>query len=304
MELKKVKRSQVKLKMGLSGTSGSGKTYSALLLAHGITDDWNKIAVIDTENKSAALYSHLGDFWHLPLEAPYSPERYVEAIKACEKSGVEVCIIDSITHEWDGSGGIIEISNSMTGNSFANWAKITPRHNNFINAILQSQMHIITCVRRKQDYEMTKDSNGKIKVEKAGLKEVTRENWEYELSLNMTIEMNHMASASKDRTRLFVDKPEFIITEQTGKTILNWCNEGELAPLSLKEQYKKMLVDNTNLLSEGDYDKFTAGIEGWDNEKVAKAMTRLEEIFKERKEAYYAQEVEKGKQLQSKLNQQ
>ncbi len=226
LQLKKATRKQVKLRVGLSAVSGGGKTMSALLLAYGMTNDWSKIAVIDTENGSASLYSHLGEFNTIDLSAPFSPERYIECIKACEDAGMEVIIIDSITHEWDGKGGIIDISNSMTGNSFTNWAKLTPRHDAFINSILQSKCHIISCVRRKQDYEMTKDKDGKIKVEKAGLKEITREGFEYELTLNFNLEINHHATASKDRTGLFMDKPEFIITSETGKTLINWCNNG------------------------------------------------------------------------------
>lgn len=217
--------------MGLSAVSGGGKTYSALLLAYGITNDWSKIAVIDTENGSASLYSHLGEFLTIDFKAPYSPERYIECIKSCESAGIEVCIIDSITHEWDGKGGIIEISNSMSGNSFTNWAKITPRHDAFINAILQSPMHMITSVRRKQDYEMSKGSDGKVKVEKAGLKEITREGFEYELTLNFNLALNHHATASKDRTGLFMDKPEFIITSDTGRLIKEWCNSGTVPEL-------------------------------------------------------------------------
>jgi len=243
MELKKATRQQVKLRMGLSAVSGGGKTYSALLLAYGITNDWSKIAVIDTENGSASLYSHLGEFLTIDFKVPYSPERYIECIKACEGAGIEVCIIDSITHEWDGKGGIIEISNSMSGNSFTNWAKITPRHDAFINAILQSPMHMITSVRRKQDYEMSKGSDGKVKVEKAGLKEITREGFEYELTLNFNLDLNHHATASKDRTGLFMDKPEFTITVDTGKIIKEWCNSGvepELPPLN-DTQFDKAL---------------------------------------------------------------
>ena len=231
--LKKATRQQVKLRMGLSAVSGGGKTYSALLLAYGITNDWSKIAVIDTENGSASLYSHLGEFQTIDFKAPYSPERYIECIKACENAGIEVCIIDSITHEWDGKGGIIEISNSMSGNSFTNWAKITPRHDAFINAILQSPMHMITSVRRKQDYEMSKGSDGKVKVEKAGLKEITREGFEYELTLNFNLDLNHHATASKDRTGLFMDKPEFVITSDTGRMIKEWCNSGVVPELPL-----------------------------------------------------------------------
>lgn len=238
MKLQKATRKKVKLRMGLSAVSGGGKTYSALLLAYGITNDWSKIAVIDTENGSASLYSHLGDFNTIELKAPYSPERYIECINACEQGGIEVCIIDSITHEWDGKGGIIDISNSMTGNSFTNWAKLTPRHDAFIQTILQSEMHMITCVRRKQDYEMSKGSDGKLKVEKAGLKEITREGFEYELTLNFNLDLNHNATVSKDRTGLFMDKPEFVISVDTGKLIKQWCESGEAASVSDLEQLK------------------------------------------------------------------
>ena len=100
MQLQKAQRHQVKLRIGLSGPSGFGKTYSALLMAYGITNDWNKIALIDTENKSASLYSHLGDFNVLSLGEPFTPERYLEAIKLCEDSGIELIIVDSISHEW------------------------------------------------------------------------------------------------------------------------------------------------------------------------------------------------------------
>lgn len=227
IQLKKATRKQVKLRLGLSAVSGGGKTYSALLLAYGMTNDWSKIAVIDTENGSASLYSHLGDFNSIDLEAPFSPERYIEAIKICENAGMEVIIIDSITHEWEGKGGCLELQNQL-GGRYQDWAKITPRHDAFINSLLQSKCHIISSVRRKQDYEMTKDSSGKTKVEKAGLKEITRDGFEYELTLNFNLEINHHATASKDRTGLFMDKPSFVIDSDTGRKLMEWCNSGEV----------------------------------------------------------------------------
>ena len=225
MTLRKATRQKAKIRLGLSAPAGGGKTLSALLIASGMTS-WDKIALIDTENGSGDLYSHLGEYNVLSLDAPYTPERYVEAIQQCEKAGMEVIIIDSITHEWDGKGGILEIHSSMTGNSFTNWASITPRHQKFINAILSSPCHIITTVRRKQDYEMTKDGNGKIKVEKVGLKEITREGFEYELTVNLELDIKHNAKSSKDRTGLFMDQPEFVPSVATGKLILDWCNSG------------------------------------------------------------------------------
>src|SRR5436305_5494207 len=228
MHLRKSTIKKVKIRLGLSAVSVSGKTFSALQIAKGICGDWNKIAIIDSENNSADLYDHLGDYNVLPVSAPFSPEKYVEAIHNCEKAGMEVIIIDSISHEWDGKGGCLEIVESF-GGKYQDWAKVTPRHQAFIEAILYSPCHIITTVRRKQDYEMIKDNNGKVKVEKSGLREITREGFEYELTINLEMDTNHNASASKDRTNLFMGKPAFVPSEKTGELIAQWCEQGEEA---------------------------------------------------------------------------
>lgn len=242
MQLQQAQRHQVKLRLGLSGASGFGKTYSALLLAYGITNDWSKIAIIDTENNSASLYSHLGGFNVLSLNEPYSPERYIEAIKTCEKASMEVIIIDSITHEWQGKGGCLQIHEDL-GGTFQMWAKVTPRHQAFIDAILESKAHIITTVRRKMDYSLDVSSNGKTKVVKHGTKEVTREGFEYELTVNFEfLNDNHLVSASKDRTGLFMNKPEFVINSATGKKLMEWCNQG----VSL-DDVKKEIISATTL---------------------------------------------------------
>lgn len=224
--LRKATRQKAKIRLGLSAVSGGGKTYSALLIAYGICGDWGKVAVIDTENNSADLYAHLGEYSVLPLHAPYTPENYIKAIKECEDAGMEVIIIDSITHEWEGKGGCLQIQEQL-GGKYQDWAKVTPRHQAFIDSILQSKCHVITTVRRKQDYEMSKDNNGKVKVEKAGLKEVTREGFEYELTANLEMDTRHNAIASKDRTGLFMGKPAFIPSVETGQMIAEWCNSGE-----------------------------------------------------------------------------
>ncbi|WP_298954622.1 AAA family ATPase [uncultured Nonlabens sp.] len=244
MKLIKAERHQVKLRLGLSGPSGFGKTMSALLLAYGITDDWNKIAVIDTENNSASLYSHLGSYNVLTLSEPYSPERYVEAIQACENANVEVIIIDSITHEWQGAGGCLNIHEKL-GGRFQDWSKVSPRHQKFIDKILNSTAHVITTVRRKIDYSLDVGSNGRTKVNKHGTKEITREGFEYELTVNFELlNDKHLVSASKDRTGLFMDKPEFVINSATGKKLKQWCN----ASKSLDE----IKVEVTNCTTEDE----------------------------------------------------
>ena len=225
MELRNAERRQAKIKLGLQGPSGSGKTYGALLIAYGLTNDWSKIAVIDTENHSADLYAHLGSYKVLSLTAPFTPEKYITAIRVCEKAGIEVVVIDSISHEWESAGGILDIHNDMPGNSFTNWGKLTPRHNAFINSMLQSSCHIIATIRAKQDYVLV-EKNGKQVPEKVGLKGVTREGLDYEFTIVFVLDIKHNVSTSKDRTGLFVNHPEFKISPLIGNKILNWCLSG------------------------------------------------------------------------------
>lgn len=237
MQLRKAERRKAKLRIGLGGPSGSGKTYSALLLANGLTD-WEKIAVIDTENGSAELYSHLGNYNVLTLQNDFAPEKYIEAIKTCEQAGIEVIIIDSISHEWEGKGGCLELVEiatqaSMSKNSYTAWAKITPRHQKFIETMLQSPCHIITSVRKKQDYDMNKNENGKTVITKVGMKEITRDGFEYELTLSFNLAQNNYASVSKDRTNLFMNKPEFIINQDTGKILKEWSESGVEVPKTI-----------------------------------------------------------------------
>jgi hypothetical protein len=287
MKLQKASRKQVKLRLGLSGASGFGKTYSALLLAYGMKNDWNKIAVIDTENESASLYAHLGEFNTIPLPAPYTPERYIEAIRTCEDAGVEVIIVDSITHEWDGKGGCLDIQTAL-GGKYQDWAKVTPRHQAFVDSILQSKCHVITTVRRKQDYDMVKEGN-KTTVVKMGTKEVTREGFEYELTVNFElINDKHLVKASKDRTGLFMDKAEFVINEETGKTILQWCQSGEdpmLAEKLLVKEYNQLLSDETVFTK--DEQRQLAWKESWNMERLERGIVFLKEKKKdaEQKEA-------------------
>ena len=229
MQLKKSKKQHVKLRLGISGASGFGKSYSALLMAYGITKDWNKVAVIDSKNSSASLYSDLGEFNILDLQPPYSPERYIEAIEVCENSGIDVIIIDSITHEWNGTGGCLQIHEKL-GGRWQDWAVITPRHQAFIDKILQSKSHIITTARRKIDYSLDVGTNGKSKVVKHGTKEITREGFEYELTTNFEIiNDKHLCKVSKDRTNLFSNKPEFVSGVSTGEKLLKWSSTESLS---------------------------------------------------------------------------
>jgi len=263
MQIRKAQRKQAKLRIGAFGPSGSGKTMGALKIGRGLTE-WDKIVVIDTENNSADLYSHLGDYNVINITPPFTPEKYIETIEFCGNAGMEVIIIDSISHEWFGTGGILEIADDLSKsirNSMQVWAKLTPRHNKFIGAILNSPCHVICCGRSKQDYVMNQvEKNGKtINVpEKVGLKAITRDGFDYEMTLSLDIAINHYASVSKDRTDLFMRKPDFVITEETGQTILEWNTSGAV---NTDEQKREIIRQLDRIgLQTTDGDLITADI--------------------------------------------
>ena len=239
-QIQQSERKNVKIKMALKGCSSSGKSLSSLLIAKGITQgNLSKVVVIDTEN-SIDLYAHVGKFNVLNLHQPYSPESYIQAINECEKAGMEVIIIDSISHCWH---YLLQLHGTMEGNSFTNWNKISPLQNAFVDKITQSPCHIICTMRSKQDY-IIQTNNGKTTIEKIGLKAIQRNEIEYEFTIVLDIDMTHKAKAIKDRTNLFMDKPAFKITEATGRDILSWCS------CDIKLDVLKNKIKDTNTLEE------------------------------------------------------
>ena len=218
--IKKASRAETWLKIGFSGPSGSGKTMSALRFAKGFMGDLSTTVVLDTENGSATLYSEIGDYSVLPFEPPYHPDRFTKAIKYCVDQGFKFIIIDSASAEWSGVGGALDIQSKL-GGRFQDWATVTPLHDAFIAAMLNAPAHIMSCIRRKQEYGMV-EKGGRMVVEKMGLKEVQRDSYEYELTVNFDINMQHLAVASKDRTNLFNDVTPFLIDENVGKKVANW----------------------------------------------------------------------------------
>ncbi len=248
MQLRQSERKRAKIKMALQGSAGSGKTYSSLLLAQGLTNgNFSKVAIIDTENGSADLYAHLGNYNVLSLAPPFTPQKYVDAIELCEKAGMEVIILDSISHCWD---YLLDYHSSLAGNSFTNWAKIKPLEKLFIDKILQSNAHVIATMRTKQDYVLNQ-KDGKFIPEKVGLKAVQRDGLDFEFTLVFDIDIKHFAVASKDRTEIFMDRPEFKISTETGKKILDWCNSGKqevpanTQELSEQEVYQEIQMCNS-----------------------------------------------------------
>lgn len=220
MTFSKATKTNSKLRLALTGTAGSGKTLGALLIAQGLG---GKIAMIDTENGSGNVYADLCDYDICNLAAPYDPRKYVQTIHEAEKSGYDIIIIDSISHEWNGEGGCLDLHSrecaSGKGNSFTAWAKITPLHNAFVQAITASSCHIIATIRAKTEHII----NDNRQVVKVGLAPIQREGLEYEFGTVFDISAAHLASVSKDRTGIFPDTP-FSITPKVGEALRNWLN--------------------------------------------------------------------------------
>ena len=265
MGFQKAKREQIWLKVLLAGPSGSGKTYSALRLAKGIANAANgKYAAIDTENGRIRYYANEFDFDDLQLEAPYTPEKYIEAIDDAVDAGYKVLIIDSITHEWD---YCIDIHDKMPGNSYTNWAKVTPRHDAFMEKVLQSPIHIISTVRGKDTYVL-EEKNGKQVPKKVGMGYKQRDNTEYNYTLTFNIAQDtHIAEALKDNTHMFEGKYD-MLTERDGKALYDWANTGDVPVQKSKSNTVESIVTGNENEAE-----FSAPLE--------KAISEINELAKD-----------------------
>lgn len=280
MKFEKAMRKKAKLRLALTGPSGSGKTYSALLVAKGIG---GKIAFIDTEKGSASLYSDVAEFDVLELDPPFSPERFIEAIRSAEDAGYDSLVIDSITHEWGGVGGCLELVDTIAkakyrGNSWSAWSEINPRHRLFLDAILRSPMHIIATMRSKTETAQVEE-NGRKKVAKLGMKSEQRDGVEYEFTTVLDIaHETHHAIASKDRTKLFSNSDPVILSEETGKQLLNWLESG----VNPHEETLKSFVDMAGNAQSMDELK-TLFEEVWRTLRGTEYQSKAKEVYDARK---------------------
>ena len=220
---------------------------SSLLLAYGLVKAehpelndqqcWDKICIIDTENGSASLYVNMGvgsyrigEYFTIPMGPPYDATKYIDAIKAAEDAGIEVIIIDSLSHAWIGEGGALDKQGKIaarTGNSYTAWRDVTPEHNRLVDTMLQSPAHIIANIRAKTDYVQEKNDKGKTVVRNIGMGLQMRDGVDYEFSTVFMLDETHTANATKDRTGLF-DGRYFVITPDTGKEIYGWLSSGAM----------------------------------------------------------------------------
>lgn len=229
LNIRKAERTGAKVVIGIAGISGSGKTYTALKIARGMVNDPAHIGFIDTENKRGSLYSDIldGAFLIGDLYPPFSPQRYADAIKEFQNAGVKVLVIDSVSHEWEGDGGCEDIANAplMQGKRMADWKRAKSEHKKFMNALLQSDMHIIACIRAR---EKTDFSNPK-EPKSLGIQPITEKNFMFEMTASMMM-------WDEGKSQQFMKMPEALrnifgngsdyLGESVGAGILNWVDTG------------------------------------------------------------------------------
>ena len=232
--VRKAKREKIFTKVALIGPSGSGKSYGALRLATGMAREIKKetgkdasILVANTESKRGNYYANEFDYDIVDIDAPHNPEKYVDVINFAVEQGYAILIIDSSSHEWEGKGGCLELQ-QQAGGTYQSWAKVTPRHQKFINAIADSPIHIIATMRGKDQYEMNKDEKGRTQVQKLGVGAKQREGFEYEFTCSFLIDQKtNTSEVQKDNTHIFEHETSILLSEDHGEKIIKWANSGE-----------------------------------------------------------------------------
>lgn len=231
---KKAERRKAKLRLGLVGPSGSGKSATALRIASGIGQ---KIAAIDSENESLSLYAPTATdpgfcpqgFDTLNLKT-FSPESYTKAIQDAGRAGYEVLVIDSLTHAWAGVEGALEqVDKAMSrsgGNKWAAWKDVTPMHAAMVNAILQSPCHIIATMRTRTEYVVEKDERGKSVPRKVGLAPIQRDGMEYEFTIVADMDLEHNFIVTKTRCPAMDGKVIKCPGHEVAVTLLQWLESG------------------------------------------------------------------------------
>lgn len=193
-------KSASKLRLGLGGPAGSGKTFTALTIATALGQ---RVAVVDTEHGSASKYSDIFKFDVVELDS-FHPQNYIDAIHEAEAESYDTLILDSLSHAWMGKDGALELKDKATarsrsGNSFDAWREVTPLHNALVEAMIASRLHLIATLRSKTEYVVETDERGKSKPRKIGLAPVQRDGLEYEFDVYGELDQDNTLIIGKTR---------------------------------------------------------------------------------------------------------
>lgn len=229
MSFTRAQKKQMKAKVLLAGTAGSGKTRAALVMSFGLVGRSGKIALLDTCNGMANIHAELGEFDVQGFDAPFTTARYIAAIDEAETAGYEVLIIDSLSPAWVGEGGLLEQVDKMSsgkGNKNEAWTVAQQQHNELIRKIQKSNLHIIATLKTKTEYLAVADAAGKIQVKKLGLAPLQRDGLDYDfISVFDLDQPSHVAICTTDHTGLFENFAE-LLEEKHGQILRTWLDNG------------------------------------------------------------------------------
>ena len=234
LNIREAVREGARLVIGISGVSGSGKTYTALQMAWGLAKGVSKkVGLLDAENKRGSLYadclvgkdSKSNPFLIGDLYSPFSPQRYSAAIKEFQEAGVEVLVIDSGSHEWEGEGGCEDIADD--GGKTANWKKAKREHKKFMNTLLTCDMHIILCLRAREKVKMEKNQNGKIEPQSIGVQPICEKNTLFEMTASFMIHdegrRREILKCPAD-LQAIINKPDGYLGAKEGLALRQWVD--------------------------------------------------------------------------------
>lgn len=255
LEIKPAIRERTHILASLAGPSGSGKTYSALLMARGIVGKDGKIGFIDTEAKRARHYADLTPFDVLDLAPPFSPLRYLEAVKAFYERGYKILVIDSASHEWEGTGGCIEMAEG--GKGLLAWQRPKSDHKKLMNFLLQVPMHVIFCCRAREKMVQVKNpQTGKDEIVNTGWHAIAEKNFIYEMTVSMILDeetkIPRLTKCPEQLLHAFPSNQR--ISEATGDALRKWAEQG----VSLDEEFEALKQEGRDIASLG-----TAKLREW-----------------------------------------
>lgn len=245
IQIRKAQREGARLVIGLAGVSGSGKTYTAIQLAYGLANKQaGKVGFLDTENRRGSLYADslpeqflIGD-----LYAPFSPQRYIDAIHEFQAAKVEVLVIDSVTHEYEGAGGVEEIA-TTTNSRMPDWKRAKAEHKRFMNALLQSDMHIIVCIRAREKVDFTNPREPR----SLGVQPIQEKNFMFEMTASLMMwdagKRQQILKCPDELLPIFGRGSDYI-TSDDGAALRAWVDGGKQLDSSV-EHYRNMLLSVT-----------------------------------------------------------
>lgn len=289
-------RKAAPLLISIASVSGGGKTYTSLLLAAGLAGPGGKVGMLDTENGRGEMYADSPGimkalphgFAYIGMDPPFSPDRYIQYIKAAEKNGIDVLVIDSGSHEWEGTGGCCEIAEDKKLGGMDNWSLAKREHKKFVNTLLSTNMHIIVCLRARDKIKIDKKLPKNEQIVPLGIMPICEKNFVFEMLLSVMLdETTHHGKAIKvpEGLQKIFDTPR-LLTSADGELIKQWNSGGK----HMEGEALRRLQMRAQEAVEGGLKAYG---EFWNKELTKEDRQALASVHEANKAA--AEAVDKGK---------